>query len=94
MSAPARKQKVIVPTLRERADALLDEILDASREEAIEVIEAWKTKLSGALDALAEERRPKQEGSAIPVGWLRMQFDIRGGHCLCRSYLAVLEKDN
>jgi hypothetical protein len=91
MSAAAKKQKVIIPTLRERADALLDEVLDAPREEAIEVIEAWKTKLSEALDALAEERRPKQEGSAIPVGWLRLQMDVRGGHCLCRSYLATLE---
>jgi hypothetical protein len=75
MSAAARKQKVVVPTLEERVRALMEE-------------------LDEILNQIAEERRPKGEGSAVPAGWMRMQLDIRGQHCLCRSYLAAIKESN
>jgi hypothetical protein len=74
MSAAARKQKVVVPTLEERVRALMDE-------------------LNKLLDQIAEERRPKGE-SGVPAGWMRMQLDIRGQHCLCKSYLAAIKESN
>jgi hypothetical protein len=54
-------------------------------------VRALMQELNEILDQLAEVRRPKGEGKAIPAGWLRMQMDVRGGHCLCRSYLAIIE---
>jgi FAD/FMN-containing dehydrogenase len=45
------------------------------REEAIEAIEAWKTKLSEALDALAEARRHP----SIPGPWLKQNWMARAG---------------
>ena len=55
-----------------------------------ERIVALREELDSALNELAEERRPKGDGGrAIPVGWMRQEMDIRGGHCLCKSYLAA-----
>jgi hypothetical protein len=57
-------------------------------------VRALMDELDKLLDQLAEARRPKGENRAIPAGWLRMQMDVKGGHCLCRSYLAILEDNN
>jgi hypothetical protein len=59
-----------------------------------ERVRALMEEINEILDQLAETRRPKGEGKAVPQGWLRMQMDVRGGHCLCRSYLATLEENN
>jgi hypothetical protein len=59
-----------------------------------ERVRALMTELNELLDQIAEERRPKGEDRAIPAGWMRMQLDIRGGHCLCRSYLAAIKESN
>jgi hypothetical protein len=75
MSAAARKQKIIVPTLEERVRALMQEFDET-------------------LDALAEERRPKGEDKAIPAPCMRQALDIKGGHCLYRSYLAAIKEPN
>jgi hypothetical protein len=56
-----------------------------------ERVEALREELDEVLDQLAEERRPKGEGRAIPAPCMRLEMDIRGGHCLCRSYLAVIK---
>jgi hypothetical protein len=55
-----------------------------------ERVRALRDELDKLLDQIAEERRPKGEGRAVPVGWLRQELNIRGGFCLCRSYLATL----
>jgi hypothetical protein len=59
-----------------------------------ERVRALMTELNELLDQIAEDRRPKGEGRAVPQGWLRMQMDVRGGHCLCRSYLAAIKESN
>jgi hypothetical protein len=59
-----------------------------------ERIEALREELDEVLNQLAEEGRPKGEGRAIPMGWLRNEWDVRGGHCLCKSYLAATKEDN
>jgi hypothetical protein len=43
--------------------------------------------IDGELDAIAEATRPESK----PLGWIRMQMDVRGGPCLCKSYLATKE---
>jgi hypothetical protein len=37
--------------------------------------------IDGELDAIAEATRPESK----PLGWIRMQMDVRGGHCLCKK---------
>jgi hypothetical protein len=56
-----------------------------------ERVTALREELDEVLDQLAEERRPKGEGRAVPAPAMRLEMDIRGGHCLCRSYLAVVK---
>jgi hypothetical protein len=59
-----------------------------------ERVRALMEELDAILDQIAEERRSKGEGRAVPAGWLRMQLNIRGAHCLCRSYLAAIKESN
>jgi hypothetical protein len=59
-----------------------------------ERVRALMEELDKLLDQIAEERRPKGEGRAVPAGWLRMQLDLRGQHCLCRSYPAAIKESN
>jgi hypothetical protein len=90
MTAPAKEKiKVSIPALQERAAVLFEEILDAPADEAVEVIEAWQTKLDEALDASAKRTCPE----GIPVGWMRMQLDIKGrGPCSCRAYARAIKE--
>jgi hypothetical protein len=88
MTALAKK-KINIPSLQERAAVLFEEILDAPADEAVEVIKAWQAKLDEALGAIAERTRPE----GIPVGWIRMQIDIKGrGPCPCRAYAKAIEE--
>jgi hypothetical protein len=87
------KPKVIIPTLKERMIALVDELLTAPSQDQIATLEAIDQTLSDAADALAEARRPKGERSAIPVGWMRQEMSLRGREHLpgARAYLAAIK---
>ena len=56
-----------------------------------ERVEALLEELDEALDALAEERRPKGE-CGVPQPTIRRMMDARGG-CPCRSYLAAIKEN-
>jgi hypothetical protein len=90
-----KKTKVIVPSLKARATALIAELIKAPSEEAIEVLTMISQALNVRLDVLAEERREKREGWAIPAGSLRNQWLVQGrrlaSECLCRSYQAAIK---
>jgi hypothetical protein len=94
MTAVKTKQVNIV-SLETRARALIEDLLDAPTEEQIEVLMAISQALDERLDVLAEERREKREGWAIPPGSLRNQWNVQGkrlaSECLCRSYQAALK---
>jgi hypothetical protein len=104
MTATQRKP-VLIPTLKERAAALVEALLEAPASEQREVLTAWRDALDRALDDLAEQLRPKGElgtlangevgniGS-IPVGWIRQQLDIRGGHCHCRALIEASKSND
>jgi hypothetical protein len=89
--------KVIIPTLKERAIALIGDLLEAPSEEAIEALIAINQALDERLDVLAEERREKREGWAIPPGSMRRHWDIQGrrlaSECVCRSYQAAIKNN-
>ena len=97
MTATARnlKPKVIIPTLKERATALIEELLEAPVEERVEVLSALHRALDGRLDLMAEALRPKGEGSAVPAGAMRNEWNARGkrlaGECVCRSFEAAIK---
>ena len=58
----------------------------------VERVEALMQELDDALEALAEERRPKGE-HGMPRPLMRRMFNAKGfGDCLCRSYLAAVEE--
>jgi hypothetical protein len=90
------KQKVVIPSLKERALALIEELFEVAAEEQIEVLTTIDQMLSDEADALAEERRPKTEPGAIPAGWVRAQWDLRGrGHLSgARAYLAAIKSNS
>jgi len=75
---PAAKRKI--PTILERFTALLEE---ANADDLRDMIEAINTKTDEALDKLAEELRPKGEGGAVPVDWMRQN----------RSYVAATKEN-
>ena len=88
------KPKIVISTLKERTAALIEELLEAQDAEQIEVLTAIDQMLSDKADTLAERRRPKTEGSAIPVGWMRQEMDLRGREHLpgARAYLAAIKE--
>jgi hypothetical protein len=86
---PAAKRKI--PTILERFTALLEE---ANADDLRDMIEAINTKTDEALDKLAEELRPKGEGGAVPVDWMRQNLESRSfGPCACRSYVAATKEN-
>jgi hypothetical protein len=75
------KQKVSIPTLQERVEALMEEL-----EEALDALAAERK-------ALADKNGP--EGGAMPCSVFRRMMDARGfGDCLCRSYLNAMKEEN
>jgi hypothetical protein len=90
-----KPKKIRTVTLKERAIALIEELREAPSEEAVEALIAISQELDDALDVLAEERREKREGWAIPAGSLRNQWNAQGrrlaSECLCRSYQAAIK---
>jgi hypothetical protein len=79
-----------IPTLQERATTLFEEILDAPADEAIAVIDAWTDMANQFLDEFAERTRPP----SIPVGWIRMQMNIKSnGPCPCRGVKVIKENN-
>jgi hypothetical protein len=90
-----KKPKVVVPSLKGRATALIAELISAPAEEAIEALTMISQALNSRLDVLAEERREKREGWAIPAGTMRNQWDVQGrrlaSECYCRSYQAAIK---
>ena len=86
-----RKPSVSIPTLAERASALLEELLEAPARERRDVLTWWCDALDSALDDLAEERRPKGE-HGIPAPWIKLQLHARGyGNCACRAHAEALK---
>jgi hypothetical protein len=60
-----------------------------------ERIIAMEEEIDEALDALAEERRPKGEGSAIPGGALRRMWEAKAaGNIFYAWLIACKEKAN
>ena len=100
----ATKRKPSIPTLAERATALLEELLEAPAYERREILTSWREALDSAIGDLAEALRPKGHVGtgavgetavigSIPVGFVKMQLMTRGyGECPCRS-LAEASKD-
>jgi hypothetical protein len=92
MKTATKRKPDPIPTLAERASALLEELLEAPAEEQREILTGWRDMLDAALDDIAEARRPKTEPGAIPVGWIKMQFHARGhGECPCRAMAEALK---
>jgi hypothetical protein len=90
MSATKRKA-ISIPTLAERAAALLEELLDAPASERREILTWWREALDCAIGDLAEGLRPKGE-NGIPVNWIKMQLHARGhGECPCRALVEALK---
>ena len=59
-----------------------------------ERVECLMEGLEEALEALAEERRPKGE-NGMPRPLMRRMIDARGfGDCLCRSYRAAIKENH
>jgi hypothetical protein len=105
MKTAVAKKRDIVPSLKERASALMEELLNAPASERREVLTAWRDALDQALDNLAEEFRPKGEAKldalgqpaivgGIPRGFVRTQLDSKGyGNCHCRAYCEAVKAD-
>jgi hypothetical protein len=95
MTKKLKLKPVNIVSLENRARALVEDLLDAPAEEQIGVLMAISQALDERLDVLAEERREKREGWAIPPGSLRNQWNAQGrrlaSECLCRSYQAAIK---
>ena len=103
MTAAAKQRHPIIPTLRERATVLLEELLEAPSEEQREILTGWRDMLDAALLDLAEKLRPKGETKAdaqgqpaivgsIPAGWIKMQLHQKGyGDCPCKAMAEALK---
>jgi len=57
-----------------------------------ERIEALKEEVEEALSALAEERRPKGEGRAVPAGFMRQNWMARTGGNVFKAYLIAIKE--
>jgi hypothetical protein len=104
MKAAAKKlSPPPIPTLAERATALLEELLEAPAAGRREILTWWREALDDALLDLAEELRPKGETKvdaqgqsavvgSIPVGWIKMQLHQKGyGECPCKAMAEALK---
>jgi hypothetical protein len=92
MKTATKRKPDSIPTLRERISVLFEEILEAPSEEQREVLMGWRDMLDARLDEIAEQRRPKTEPGAIPVGWVRQQLDNKGyGACHCKAMVEALK---
>jgi hypothetical protein len=90
MTATKRKHDPI-PSLAERASALMEELLEAPASERREILKFWREALDCAIGDLAEDLRPKGE-HGIPVNWIKMQMHARGhGECPCRAMVEALK---
>jgi hypothetical protein len=59
-----------------------------------ERVECLMEELEEALDALAEERRPKGP-CGMPATVMRRMMDAKGfGDCKCKTYLCAMEKNS
>jgi hypothetical protein len=86
MSTTAKK--VTVPTLRERANALFDELLEAPGEAVVEVLNQWRDMVDQHLLEFSEHTRPRN----ILGGWIKNQVEIRSqGVCHCRCLKMIKE---
>jgi hypothetical protein len=98
MTTAVRKLKpraVNIVSLENRARALIEDMFDAAAEQQIAVLTIFDQMLSDKANTLAEKRRPKAEGSAIPVGWVRRQMDLQGREHLpgARAYFAAIKSN-
>jgi hypothetical protein len=87
------KKKISIPTLKERALSLMEELLEAPPEEQVKVILALMEKLERELDAIAEATRSPNE----PVDCNRIRMEEKGkrhGKCVCHPYLAAIKENN
>jgi hypothetical protein len=103
MTAAVKQRHPIIPTLRERATVLLEELLEAPAEEQRAILTGWRDMLEAALDDLAERIRPRGEikndaqgqsaiVGGIPAGWIKMQLHARGhGDCPCKAMAEALK---
>jgi hypothetical protein len=81
MTAVKKLKPVNIVSLEKRARTLIEDLFDAPVEEQIATLETIDQMLSDEANALAEQRREKREGWAIPAGWMRGQYDLQGrGH--------------
>src|SRR5262249_22756724 len=58
----------------------------------VDEINRIKDKVDRELDRLAEERRPKGEGSAVPRDTVRQLWMAKGGGNAIEAYLAVVKE--
>jgi hypothetical protein len=92
MKTATKRKLDPIPTLAERATALLEELLEASASERREILKWWREALDCAIGDLAEELRPKGE-QGVPVNWIKMQIHARGhGECPCRAYAEAVKE--
>src|SRR6266545_5617352 len=105
MTATAKRKPPApsIPSLAARVLALLRELETASAEQQREVITLWRDVIDKRLDGIAEGLTPKGKLTvdacgnaaivgAIPVGFVRQQLDIAGGHCNCKSMIEALKE--
>ena len=59
-----------------------------------ERIVAMEEEIDEALDRLAEERRNKDEGSAVPGGAIRRMWEAKAAGNLFHAYLAAMKENN
>jgi len=57
-----------------------------------ERVEALKEEVEEALNALAEERRPKGEGRAVPAGAMRQLWMAKAGGNMFEAYLIAVKQ--
>jgi hypothetical protein len=59
-----------------------------------ERIVAMEEEIDEALDRLAEERRNKDEGSAVPGGAIRRMWEAKAAGNLFHAYLIAMQENN
>ena len=92
MKTATKRKPDPVPTLAERATALLEELLEARASARRDILTWWRDALNLAIGDLAEDLRPKGE-HGVPVNWIKMQIHARGhGECPCRAYAEAVKE--
>jgi hypothetical protein len=59
-----------------------------------ERIIAMEEEIDAALDRLAEARRNKEEGSAVPGGAIRRMWEAKAAGNLFHAYLVAMKESN